>query len=78
MALVSPSESLATELPVGRLEGGAVPTIESAQHPILWYAGSSPNPFTDTFFRHGTFVLDNTTPPPPIVAPPGTPEKGTC
>jgi hypothetical protein len=34
--------------------------LGQTEHSIIWYVGSTPNKNSDTFFRHGIFVLDTT------------------
>jgi hypothetical protein len=36
-------------------------TVVSAEHPILWYIATVNGNNTDTFFRHGIFVLGSVT-----------------
>jgi hypothetical protein len=54
----------ATGLKIPTPRGGTLPEdcpnchLVSADHPILWYVASIPNKSTDTFFRHGIFVLN--------------------
>jgi hypothetical protein len=54
----------ATGLKIPTPRGGTFPEdcpnchLVSADHPILWYVASIPNKNTDTFFRHGIFVLN--------------------
>jgi hypothetical protein len=55
------NEQIATATGINRVKGGAdCPNchLVSADDPIIWYVASIPNKNTDTFFRHGIFVLN--------------------
>ena len=69
----TPPETLATQIPFEGTPGSTAKPISfgvqvtSADHPILWYEATSKQPFTDVFFRHGTYVIDRSN-----VCPSGT------
>ena len=59
-----PPEILATQMKFSGTPGGTPSPLSfgkqvlTADHPILWYEATSRQPFTDVFFRHGTYVID--------------------